>query len=295
MLEHRQPTPAKPDRVVVLGASGFIGQSFLKKLKSLGIDAVGTASAAIDLTDPSSVAKLGEVVNAEDTVVFISALTPDRGRDAGTVIKNLKMADHFAQFMEKKPFSYLLYVGSDAVYSDAEDLLRETSACAPSSYHGYMHLGRELILQQAAAKLKMPLGILRPVSVYGAGDTHNSYGPNRFFKTAFSEKVITLFGEGEEQRDHVFIDDVAELMALAIQHQSVGVLNVATGKSIAFGDIARQISQLLGGATKLDCKPRQSPVTHKHFDTTACIRAFPQFQYTALEAGLQKTFAKLSQ
>jgi len=47
-----------------------------------------------------------------------------------------------------------------------------------------MHRTRELML---AAEAKAPLAILRLTAVYGAGDTHNSYGPNRFLRQALKD------------------------------------------------------------------------------------------------------------
>jgi len=34
--------------------------------------------------------------------------------------------------------------------------------------------------------------------------------------------------------------------------------------------------------------PRQTPIVHRHFDTTACLKAFPAFRYTPLEEGLRR-------
>jgi len=49
----------------------------------------------------------------------------------------------------------------------------------------------------------IPLAILRPTLVYGAGDPHNGYGPNRFRRLASANQPIVLFGEGEERRPAV--------------------------------------------------------------------------------------------
>ena len=65
-----------------------------------------------------------------------------------------------------------------------------------------MHLVREVMLRSA---LTAPLAILRPTLLYGAADPHNGYGPNRFRRLAAAGQDIVLFGEGEEQRDHVLI------------------------------------------------------------------------------------------
>ena len=49
---------------------------------------------------------------------------------------------------------------------------------------------------------------------------------------------IFLFGEGEERRDHVWIQDVADLTCRVLCHQSVGVLNIATGSVVSFCESA---------------------------------------------------------
>src|SRR5258708_20458707 len=70
--------------------------------------------------------------------------------------------------------------------------------------HGIMHLARELMLN---ATVKAPLAVVRSTLIYGEGDPHNGYGPNRFRRLAAAGQEIVLFGEGEERRDHVLIDD----------------------------------------------------------------------------------------
>ena len=68
-----------------------------------------------------------------------------------------------------------------------------------------MHLTREAILKDNFNKI---LCILRPTLIYGPGDTHNGYGPNRFINLALKNKSIPIFGNGEEKRDHIFVEDV---------------------------------------------------------------------------------------
>src|SRR5256885_1405531 len=77
--------------------------------------------------------------------------------------------------------------------------------------------------------VKAPLAILRPTLLYGAEDPHNGYGPNRFRRLANAGADITLFGEGEERRDHVLIDDLAEIVLRVLKRRSTGTLNIATG------------------------------------------------------------------
>jgi len=146
-----------------------------------------------------------------------------------------------------------------------------------------MHAARELMLK---SEVKAPLAILRPSLLYGANDPHNGYGPNRFRRLAAKDEPITLFGEGEESRDHVYIEDVARLAALTVMRRSRGVLNVATGVSTSFRDIAEMVVALAKNPAPIRSTPRQNPITHRHFDITECLKAFPQFHYTPLRDGL---------
>jgi len=157
-----------------------------------------------------------------------------------------------------------------------------------------MHLARELALAEAAGKAGIPFCILRPSAIYGPGDTHNSYGPNRFIRTALNERIIRLFGQGEEMRDHVHIGDVVNLTKLAIGRCSSGVLNLVSGQAISFAELAARISRMTGGKLSIESLPRTSAVTHRSFDPAAMNRCFPEFRSTPLEAGLRDTVAALS-
>ncbi|MEX2008645.1 MAG: NAD-dependent epimerase/dehydratase family protein [Dongiaceae bacterium] len=141
------------------------------------------------------------------------------------------------------------------------------------------------------ASTPAPFAALRPTLLYGAADPHNGYGPNRFRRQAEGGQPILIFGEGEERRDHVAVDDVAALAALILAHRSLGALNAATGVSVSFHDVARMVAQQFGGRVPVTSQPRQGPpphLTHRHFDIVGCHRAFPTFRVTPLEDGLRR-------
>jgi nucleoside-diphosphate-sugar epimerase len=127
--------------------------------------------------------------------------------------------------------------------------------------------------------------MLRSTLVYGANDTHNGYGPNRFVRAALRERTIKLFGEGEEKRDHLYIRDLSRLIGSCIAHRSEGMLNVATGHSTSFREVADLAVACCPG-TRLECSPRATPITHRHFDVAATLRAFPTMRFTPLHVGI---------
>jgi UDP-glucose 4-epimerase len=190
--------------------------------------------------------------------------------------------------LNKVKVAHIVNISSDAVYADGPLPLTEDSPMAPGSLHGAMHLARELAF---GAEAGAPLVNLRPTLIYGASDPHNGYGPNRFRRLAESGEDILLFGNGEERRDHVYVDDVAELITLALMHKSVGALNVATGQVHSFADIAKLAAELSGRTPPISPSPRVGPMPHngyRPFDNAACRQAFPEFKFTALREGMGK-------
>jgi UDP-glucose 4-epimerase len=291
MIKHLQDSPVRPKRVVVLGSSGFVGKDLIDHLHLGGYPTTGIGSREIDLTKPESVDGLTRSIKGEDALVITSALTPDRGRDVATLMRNLKMGEHLAAFLERAPLAHVVYISSDAVYPDEmSQPVNESAPCGPSGFHGVMHLAREKMLLYATQKAKTPCLILRPSLLYGPGDTHNGYGPNRFLRTAGKDRKITLFGNGEEKRDHVFIKDVSRLTELSLLNRTEGVLNVATGGAVSFMEAAQVVASLYS-KTEIECLPRANPISHRHFDITATLKAFPSFRYAAVTDGLGETFA----
>jgi UDP-glucose 4-epimerase len=216
---------------------------------------------------------------------MLSALTPDKGRDAATLIKNLVMMQNVCAALAEVRCAHLVYASSDAVYGSKAALISEETLASPDDLYGAMHLSRELMARSLGDSAVLTL---RPTGIYGSDDTHNSYGPNRFRRTAIAEKRIRLFGRGEEMRDHVHVDDLANLTVLCLERRSIGVLNVATGVSCSFANVARLVVENCAEAIEIENMPRASPITHRHFDITALIKAFPEFRFTALDQGLAR-------
>jgi UDP-glucose 4-epimerase len=284
MLEHRHSSPQKPGRVVVIGAAGFVGNAIASRLERDKVDVLRITRREVDLLAPDAASRLAAVLKAGDCVVAASARAPCK--DSAMLIDNMTIARAMVQAIEKTDVAHVVNISSDAVYADSSAPLTEASCASPGSLHGAMHLAREVIFQ---SEQRSPLAILRPSLLYGAGDPHNGYGPNRFRRLAAKGEDITLFGEGEERRDHVHIDDVAELAVRVLLRRSTGVLNIATGEVHSFMELARKVS---GGRVTIRTTPRSGPMPHngyRPFDPAGCRSAFPDFRFTSLEDGLRKS------
>ena len=284
MLTHLCPSPISPSRVVIVGAGGFVGAAAANRLIARGIEVIAIAHQDINLVSDQAAGQLASMLLKNDTLVFIAAQAPVKNN--AMLVDNLRMAAAVCAAISSIQVAHVIYVSSDAVYADSDRPLDETSCAHPASLHGVMHIAREVMLAEAR---KVPLCILRPTVIYGANDPHNGYGPNRFRRLAQCGEEIALFGAGEEQRDHVYIDDVAEIIARCAIHRSEGTLNIATGTVISFLEIAEKITRMSARTPAIKTLPRTGPMPHRGyraFDPSSTARAFPDFCYTPLEIGL---------
>lgn len=277
-----QPHPVKPARVVLLGARGFIASALRRYLQSAAIDVLALGSAEIDLASDNASAALAARLRPDDAVVMLSAITPDKGRDIAAFMKNLAMMQNVCAALRQRPVSHLVYFSSDAVYGLKDSVISEASPVAPQDLYGAMHLSRELMVHGLAG---IPSAILRVTMVYGPGDTHASYGPNRFFRVAGKDQKIPLFGGGEELRDHIHVEDVASLALNCLCHKFTGLLNIATGVSTSFRDVANLVAQQFDNVEVVPAQ-RANPITYRHYDVTNLVKAFPEFRFTSLPDGI---------
>jgi nucleoside-diphosphate-sugar epimerase len=221
---------------------------------------------------------------------MLAALTPDKGRDIATLMNNLAMMQNTCAAIGKTGCAHMVYLSSDAVYDGAVSRVSEDTPASPQDLYGAMHYTREIMARGLA---KVPVLVLRPTLIYGLDDTHNSYGPNRFRRAAQKDGKITLFGGGEETRDHIHVDDVAALTLRCLLHRSTGTLNAATGTSHTFHQVAEVVAKQFKNAVEIVKMQRASPVTHRHYDVTDTIKAFPGIRFIPLEDGVARVHREM--
>jgi UDP-glucose 4-epimerase len=286
MLHHTQHPPAKPARVVVMGAGGFVGGAIANRLERDGIAVLRLTRRNVDLLASSAANRLSAHLRRDDVLIAVAALAPCKTTEM--LRDNMLMSYTLAKAAASGDLAHVINISSDAVYADSDEPLTEASPTAPDTLHGTMHLAREAMFK---AEAKAPLAILRPTLLYGVEDPHNGYGPNRFRRLASRGEPISLFGEGEERRDHVLIDDLAEIAARVVACRSAGSLNIATGRVTSFRELAEAVVRLSRNPVPIVGTPRSGPMPHngyRAFDIAACRASFPNFRYTELPEGLAR-------
>lgn len=286
MLNNLHVSAINPSRVVVLGGGGFIGSAIQSRFEKSGILVESIGRLNFDLLSTEVDQKLATYLRPDDTLVFVSAKAPCR--NIAGLIENLQMAQAVITALKQQKISHLIYISSDAVYRDSDDPISEHSCAEPGSIHGAMHLAREVALKN---ELDVPLAIIRPTLVYGLNDPHNGYGPNSFRRLAGKNEDITLFGEGEELRDHVYVDDIAQLVNLVACHKSIGIANAVSGQVVSFRQLAEFIlgQNKSSGAIKATIRSGKMPHNgYREFKTSIASELFSGFGFRGWEEGLSE-------
>lgn len=281
---NRMPSP-----VVILGASGFLGRALHAQLERDGVAVVAHSSRTLDLTRADALAALDGVLGPETTLVLASALTPDRGQTPATLLANTAMAANLAGYLEGRRLGRLVYVGSDAAYGFGEEPITEDTPASPAGYYAIGKYVGERVLEIAARAGGVPLLTLRVTGVYGPGDPHASYGPNAFARSLARDRSVRIFGAGEEERDHLYVDDAARAIAGLLRVGADGIYNVATGQSQAFADVVKTIRDLVPYEVTVTSAARRGPITHRRFDVGRLTGALPDLCFTPIREGLRAT------
>ena len=279
-------------RIVILGSGGFISGVVQEKLEKLNISILPISRKQLDLTKKNSFKKLLKKIKPSDRVFFAAAEAPVKNERM--LINNLLISKNICEVIKKITPAYLLYLSSDAVYADSNGLLSENSCAEPNSIHGIMHFAREIMLKNI---YKGKMCIVRPTLIYGENDPHNGYGPNRFIRLAEKGKNITLFGKGEELRDHIWVHDVADAIIKLILFKKKGIFNLVTGKVMSFKKIATVIVKNSNKkfkkekSVKILYKKRTGPMPHRGwraFKQSHFRKVFPNFRFKSFSEVLPK-------
>lgn len=273
-------------KYLLVGGSGFISANFQNYLKAKKILYNKLSSKKYDLLKKSSFKKLNLFKGKDYNVIFFSAITPDKGKDYLTFKKNILMLSNFLENFPKEKIAHFNYISSDAVYSLKQTSIDENTQCSPDDLYGSMHLSREKIVESYFGNSKN-FTLFRPTLIYGKGDTHSSYGPNRFFKQVTENNKIILFGKGLDTRDHIHIDDVVKLIYKISKKNNSGIFNLATGKSNNFLSIAKNF-QKLNKNIKIELLPNNNLPSKRNFN----IRKIKFFQssFIKINDGIKKYF-----
>lgn len=197
----------------------------------------------------------------------------------------------------------VVYASSAAIYGNCEKLpIKECAPAQPESIYGADKYACELHGRIASEQNNTPTIGLRFFNVYGPGqDADSPYSGviSIFMERAHKGEPITIFGNGQQTRDFIYVEDVVHTMRAAMDKLISGdirceVFNVGTGKAVSITKLAEQVRALSGNDITIHyAPPRQGEITHSYCDNSYALRMLGYAPVYTLEHALALTYQSL--
>ena len=157
----------------------------------------------------------------------------------------------------------VIYASSAAVYGDNADMpLKETSAARPLTAYGSDKFGSEQHARVASLVHGVPTSGMRFFNVYGPRqDPSSPYSGviSIFANRTLESNNLTIFGDGEQTRDFIYVKDVVRFLRAAMQKVNCNpsVFNVCTGKSVTINQLAKTLMTITGKQVSITRKSQR--------------------------------------
>ena len=248
-------------KVLVTGANGFIGTKLLESLsREFGNDNIITLSSKIHpnyktvtysskFTLDSNIKLLENVSH----IIHAGAFTPKCAADSNNVEQcngNISFTDMLLKvnFKELKKITFLSTLD---VYGYSK-LLNEESPVIPVSLYGDSKYYCEKMIETYCVNHSIVCQILRIGHVYGPGEEKYKKLIPVAIQKMLRQQTLDLWGDGEELRTYIYIDDVIKACLTAMKlNDNVGIINVCGSQSISTYNLLVKISKIIGCELKL--------------------------------------------
>jgi len=260
-------------KIVITGGAGFIGSHLAEYWSNQGaevhiIDSLRSGFEKNIKEFSNVVFHKGSIVNKEltlevlkntDYVFNLAALVsvPESLEKPEECIDiNVKGLLNILDAAKVHKVKKVVHSSSAAIYGDDPRLPKDISMRPkPQTPYGITKLDGEYYLQMYFEQYGLPTTSLRYFNVFGPRqDPKSQYAaaiPIFVFK-ALKNEPITIYGDGEQTRDFVYVKDVVKANVLAAEKEKVtGVFNVANEKAITINELAKLIIKTTNSKSKI--------------------------------------------
>ena len=331
---HWQKETFTSKKWLITGGCGFIGVNLVKKLLSINpkvgiriLDnlSVGTkddlrkicsfkeVSSSEIKNGPSNVELVvGDIRDKDvcisstkgiDIVVHLAANTgvapsvEDPLSDMEVNIINIIGTFNMLEAARRNNVEKFIFASSGAPLGEVKPPIHEEIAPKPVSPYGASKLSGEAYCSAYYRTFGLNTIALRFGNVYGPYSKHKSSVVAKFFKRALSGQPLEIYGDGNQTRDFIYIDDLIQAILLSAKANKIGgeVFQIATFKETTVNEIAQKIKEIVEQKRRIKVKiihtkPRVGDVKRNYSDISKAKKLLGYSPKYSLEKGLLKTF-----
>ena len=307
--------------VLVTGGAGFIGSHLVDAFVAAGdrvvvVDNLSSGSKAnladaiaggatlheIDVTDAASLLALAEQERPEVVIhlaaqIDVRVSVADPAWDAQiNVIGTINTLQAALAAGSKR---LVLASTGGAIYGDVETIpTPESTPALPLAPYGTSKLCAETFLALYSRTSGLSTVALRFANVYGPRqDSLGEAGVVAIFAgAALADKPLTIFGDGRQTRDYIYVGDVVAALVAAANNTVTGAINIGTGRETSVLDLALAVDAAVGRPTTT---PQHHParpgeVARSCLDPTLAAKLLGWAAEVALNDGITRTVGAMA-
>lgn len=296
-------------KLLVTGGAGFIGSHVTKLLLDQGhsvtvFDNLSTGHkdqtdkrASFVKGDLLDQASLEKTLKGHDAVIHLASFI-----EVGESVKkpvefaenNILGTVKLLEAMRETNVKKIIFSSSACVYGTPSKLpIEEIDPIGmQENPYGITKISMELFLMLYQRLYDFDVVILRYFNPYGPGELHDpeTHAIPNFIKAALQKNPIPLFWKGEQIRDFIYIDNLAEAHVLPLNLTGLHIYNVGTETGVKVIDVVKKIFELLGYEVPLDDKgERKGDVSELVASSTKIKKELGWEAKVNLEEGLRRT------
>lgn len=297
--------------IVITGGCGFIGTNLISLMKEKGgynIKVIDNESLGkfenikefnidfvhADILDYETIVKETQDTDviihlAADTRVIDSIENPEKNFHV-----NVIGSMNILKAMKENGVKSIINASTGgAILGEVTPPVHEAMLPAPESPYGASKLAVEGYLNAFSCSYAMHACSLRFSNVYGPRSWHKGSVVAAFMRQILAGKDIDVYGDGEQIRDYVYIEDLCNGILQALHSKKSGVYQLGTGKPTSINQLIALISNIVGNDYKIKVnyhEHRTGEIYKTWCDISKAQKSFGYNPTTSLSEGIQRTW-----
>lgn len=300
------------ERILVTGGAGFIGSHLVEallesgysvrvlddlssgKLSNLPIDRCHLTLVVGDVADAPTVERAMKDCSAVVHLAAVASVQASVDDPVATHQSNFVGTLNICEAMREAGVRRVVYASSAAIYGNNGEgmAITEDTPKNPLTPYAADKLASEHFLDFYRRQHGLEPVILRFFNIYGPRQDPSS--PYSGVISIFSERAqkklpITVYGDGEQTRDFVYVNDLVKVLVQAVSESEPinEPVNVGFNRSTSVNELAATLSELLGRSLTLNYDaPRSGDIKHSRADNSRLLERFSLSSPTCFTEGL---------